>query len=253
VSRREEIERAPWAGYHPKVRPLAADRDPWERQPGEGRVAYARFVLYRDMGPAERSLSKVAKQVGRSRAMMERLSVRWQWVFRSEQYDAHQERLRQETLRREQEEMLRRHAAVAALAIQKVLLRLRGGRDRIVTPEGQQQEVPVAALHPEHLDAQDLARLADVAVKIERLARGLPTEHAEITGKVSGPHEADDLARRILADPRASALLADLFATLARPDRPGPGAAGTGGMGDVREPGAVAIGPASGGGEPSAD
>jgi hypothetical protein len=185
--------------------------------------------------------------------MIERLSVRWQWVFRAEQYDAYQERLRQETLRKEQEEMLRRHAAVAALAIQKVLLRLRGGRDRVVTPEGQQQEVPVEALHPEQLDAQDLARLADVAVKIERLARGLPTEHAEITGKVSGPHEADDLARRILADPRASTLLADLFATLARPEEPGPGAAGAGGVGDVREPRAVETGTPSGGGEPGAD
>jgi len=147
--------------------------------------------------------------------------------------------------------MLRRHAAVAALAIQKVVLRLRGGRDLIVTPEGQ-QDVPVAALHPDEMDAQDLARLADVAVKIERLARGLPTEHAEITGKVSGPNEADDLARRILADPRASALLADLFATLARPGEPGPGAAGAGGVGDVREPGAVEIGTAPGGGEPGA-
>jgi hypothetical protein len=122
------------------------------------------FTVYRDLGPLERSQQEVVRRVGRSRAFIQRLSVRWQWVFRAEQWDAHQERLRQETLRKEQEEMLHRHAAAAVLALQKVILRLQG-------------------LNPEEMSAGDLARLADVAVKIERLARGLPTEHTEVTGE----------------------------------------------------------------------
>lgn len=248
MDKREEIEKAPWAGHHPKVRPLAEDRDPWEKQPRESRKAYAAFSIYRDMGPLERSLAKVARQVGRSRGMMERLSVRWQWVFRVEQYDAHEDRLRREALRKEQEEMLRRHAGLAALAIQKVILRLRGGKDRIITAEGQQQEVPVLALHPNEMDAQDLARLADVAVKIERLARGLPTEHAEVTGKVVGA-DADLIAQRIIEDPDARALVADLFTRLAERHGRGTGEVGAGGLGDVRQPGEVEAGTPPGAGQ----
>ncbi len=251
MSRREAIEQAPWAGYHPRVRPLAPDRDPWERQPREGARAYAMFTTYRDLGPLERSLQEVSRRVGRSRQFVGRLSVRWQWVFRAEQWDAHQERLRQETLRREQEEMLRRHAAAAALALQKVILRLRGGKDRVMTAEGQPQEVPVAALNPGEMSAGDLARLADVAVKIERLSRGLPTEHAEVSGKVQ--HDADAIARRILQDSDASRIVADLFGVLARAAGPGPGEDGAGGVGDVRQPGAVESGAAPGRGEPRAD
>jgi hypothetical protein len=211
------------------------------------------FTVYRDLGPLERSQQEVARRVGRSRAFIQRLSVRWQWVFRAEQWDAHQERLRQETLRKEQEEMLRRHAAAATLALQKVILRLRGGRDRVMTPGGQLQEVPVTALHPEEMSAGDLARLADVAVRIERLARGLPTEHAEVSGKVY--HDADAIAHRILQDPDASRIVADLFSVLARTRAagPGPGEDGAGGVGDVRQPGAVDSGAAPGGGEPRAD
>jgi hypothetical protein len=211
------------------------------------------FAVYRDLGPLERSLQEVSRRVGRSRQFIGRLSVRWQWVFRAEQWDAQQERLRQQALRKEQEEMLRRHAAAAALALQKVILRLRGGKDRVMTPEGQPREVPVAALHPEEMSATDLARLADVAVRIERLARGLPTEHAEVTGKVH--HDADAIARLILQDPDASRIVADLFGVLARTRAagPGPGADGAGGVGDVRQPGAVDSGAAPGGGEPRAD
>lgn len=243
---------APWVDASRRVHSLARNRDPWERQPGEGQKAYARFSIYLEMGPLARSLRAVARQVSIGLGMIERLSTRWQWVFRVEQHDGFQERQRREVLRREQDEMLRRHANLALLVLQKVVARLRGGKDRSLTPEGVQQEVPVSAMHPDELSAGDVARWADVAVRIERLARGLPTEHAEITGRVSTGHETDDLARRVLSDPRATAMVADLFALLASDPGPEPGAAGASGVGDLREPAKVEDHASPGSGEPGA-
>lgn len=143
---------------------------------------------------------------------------------------------------------MRRHAGLALLAIQKVILRLRGGRDRILNPDGTQTERDVFPLDPTALDAQDLARLADVAVKIERLARGLPTEHAEVTERVVGA-DADLIAQRIIEDPSARALVADLFTRLAERHGRGTGEVGAGGLGDVRQPGEVEAGAPPGTGQ----
>lgn len=87
-------------------RPLAEGIDPWERQPGESRWAYAAFAIYRDMGPVARSIAKVARQAGRSGSLRRRWSTRWQWVFRSEQFDANEERLRRDAMRASQTVML---------------------------------------------------------------------------------------------------------------------------------------------------
>ena len=64
----------------------------WERQDGESAQAFEGFALYRDMG-AERSLAKVAQKLGKSKALMERWSVRWQWGQRAEAWDAEFDRM----------------------------------------------------------------------------------------------------------------------------------------------------------------
>jgi hypothetical protein len=60
----------------------------WDRQSGEPPKPYYRFTLYRDLGP-ERTLEKVGKLSGVSAALCEAESAKYQWVARSDQWDAH--------------------------------------------------------------------------------------------------------------------------------------------------------------------
>jgi uncharacterized membrane protein len=59
---------------------------PWERQPGEGEEAYEAFSVYYKAG-LKRSLRKTADAIGKSRAMCDRWSKRWNWVERARGYD----------------------------------------------------------------------------------------------------------------------------------------------------------------------
>lgn len=60
----------------------------WDRQKDEPTKAFARFTLYRDMGP-ERSLAKVGSISGVSAALCEQESAKYGWVARCDQWDAH--------------------------------------------------------------------------------------------------------------------------------------------------------------------
>ena len=151
------------------------ERQEWDRQPGESSKAYAHFCLYRDMGQ-ERSLRKLAgdaKCISKV-AQLRRWSPKWRWVERSQKYDdhlLHQERLRQEKERRE---MVSRHAKIAVL-----------GQNLVV--KGIEKLVADVEQGKRDLSASDASRLLDVAVKIERLSRGEPTEISELGGSDEHP------------------------------------------------------------------
>lgn len=89
---------------------------PWERQPGESSVAYARFQIYRDLG-SSRTLRETARISGLSLDRLKQLSTTWRWRVRAAAWELrclreaqHQEAVAfeecQERLRRETE----RHA-----------------------------------------------------------------------------------------------------------------------------------------------
>src|SRR2546427_6116994 len=158
----------------------------WDRQPGESSKAYAHFCLYRDMGQ-ERSLRKVAgdaKCISKV-AQLRRWSPKWRWVERCQKYDEHlllQDRLRQE---KERKDMTTRHAKIAVL-----------GQNLVV--KGIEKLVADVEQGKRDLSASDASRLLDVAVKIERLSRGEPTEISELGGSDEHPVRVniEDRARR---------------------------------------------------------
>ncbi len=152
---------------------MAQEREQWERQPGEHRVAYANFVAYRDMGPA-RSLSKTSDLIGKSRGTLQEQSAHYRWVARAEAWDRHQENERRHEQRRAVREAAERHAAVAGAMLGKVVGRL--------------QNLDTTALSP-----RDLAYWVEVATKVQRQALGEP-ERLEITGKDGGPIEVAQLS-----------------------------------------------------------
>jgi hypothetical protein len=80
--------------------------------------------------------------------------------------------------------MANRHARIGMQGLNTVIRRLIGTET-------------VEAIDPNTLSAQDIARLADVFVKIERLSRGESTEQQVVTG----PHRVRSSSR---ASPRPS-------------------------------------------------
>src|SRR5438132_2063643 len=150
-------------------------QQPWNRQVGESSKAYAHFCLYRDMGQ-ERSLRNLARHAESMPDVnqLKRWSSRWNWVERCQKYDdhlLHQDRLRQEKERRE---MVSRHARIAVLS-QNLVVK---GIEKLVAEVEQGRH---------DLSASDASRLLDVAVKIERLSRGEPTEISELGGSDEHP------------------------------------------------------------------
>jgi chromatin segregation and condensation protein Rec8/ScpA/Scc1 (kleisin family) len=151
------------------------EKHEWDRQPGESTKAYAHFCLYRDMGQV-RSLRKLVEDTNciSKIAQLQRWSAKWRWVTRGEKYDDHlelQDRMQQEKERRE---MHKRHAKIAVLG-QNVVVK---GIEKLLADLEQGNRKPTAS---------DLGRLLDVAVKVERLARGEPSDSHEVAGPDHGP------------------------------------------------------------------
>lgn len=68
---------------------------PWKRQPDESSKAYYAFCRYVEMGPEDRSIRKLAKQLhrGEGASWLKDLSRRYGWVERAAAWDDEQMRL----------------------------------------------------------------------------------------------------------------------------------------------------------------
>lgn len=82
---------------------ILLDEYAWEQLPDESAKAFQAFSLYLKMG-IERSISKVAEKLGKSRALIERWSSVWQWGERVRRYDAWKQQVKREKLRHRIEE-----------------------------------------------------------------------------------------------------------------------------------------------------
>lgn len=133
---------------------------PWERQPDESSQAFEAFALYRDMGydsdgyfGNNRSHREVAKQLGKSMALMSRWSSKYNWVDRCAAWDAEKDRMLLKEQQKEIAKMRKRHAAIAYAGISKVALAIK-------------------KVNPEDLSPQDMMRFMTECSKLERISRG---------------------------------------------------------------------------------
>ncbi len=147
--------------------------DPWERREVETDPAWAAFRAYRDMG-LERSLAKVAEDLGKSLQLMERWSSKHRWVMRSTAFDIETDRLWMASLNTERRKMAQRQVKTAALAQNKVAQWL-------------------LDLNPDELSPNEAARWLEVASKMEQAVLGLP-QRIEVSGADGGPVEIASLS-----------------------------------------------------------
>lgn len=159
------------------------EKDLWERMSGEKTDYYAKFCHYRDMDTGrvknKRSIRILAEELGCSRQSLEKLSVKFNWVERAEAYDLY---LEQELRQKREKEIIRmhdNHANIASQLINKATKRL------LTLPE-------------KEISAQDVVRMLDIGVKIERLSRGEPTENKHLSGNTTITHDGGvDVNQRI--------------------------------------------------------
>lgn len=123
--------------------------------------------MYRDQG-SDRSLTKVALEVHKSRPLLGRWSRRDDWVARARAWDDELNRAKDAAQVKATVEMADRHARAAEALLGRGLQGL--------------QTVKTAEMGP-----RDIAYMLDVAVKIERLSRGQPNERVEMIGLVVTP------------------------------------------------------------------
>ncbi len=149
----------------------------WERQENEPLKHYQRFCIYRDLPygaqnqePQKRSIRSVAKVLGlKAKTQLEALSVKWNWVERASAYDVYMTELR----RFDNEQAIRKmHDTHAKLGVQMLTKATRG----------------LMTLPDNELSAQDIARLVDVGVKVERMSRGDTSESIAVSGKTTVEH-----------------------------------------------------------------
>jgi len=145
---------------------------PWDRLPEESSKAYAAFSIFRDLGP-RRSLDEASRayhgpspQVTHSSAARGRRGAsgqirtwaqRWNWTARARAWDQELERVKTSKQLAAIDEMAERHAKEALMLQNKAVERLR-------------------QLRPEELKPRETLDFLIEAAKLERLARGEPTE-----------------------------------------------------------------------------
>ncbi|HYY02640.1 MAG TPA: hypothetical protein VE736_02035 [Gaiellaceae bacterium] len=116
-------------------------------------------------------------------------SKRWRWAERVDLWDSHCE----EIAIRAQEEAVRKmnaeHATIAFEGLRLVMQRLVGD-----------DAAGVTAIDPNRLSARDIAALAPVLAKMERLARGAETERVENAGRPIEIKFAFDPTPKIIGD-----------------------------------------------------
>jgi len=147
----------------------------YKRQPGETPKAWIGFCAYRDLGP-ERTLEKARIQLGRTvgyNRCMEEWSVRWGWVLRCEAWDQELDRASRKRQIAEVAEMRHRHLRIATSLqgvgmseLQKLINKLKGQKD---------------AKDPALLvTVQELLKVMDAGIRLERASRGEPEEVTEV-------------------------------------------------------------------------
>lgn len=174
----------------------------WERQPGESARAFSAFAAYRDLGPRHRSHVKTGQNVSINTTTLAGWSTKYEWVRRCDEYDAFLDRERRDAELEAMKDMTRRHIDIGRALVSAGAVELRKLLEEVQTIQIAADGRPVvdakgnAKLVGRKLRPKEIRELTELGTKIERLARGEPTEHTKSDTTVR--HTYADLMRRAL-------------------------------------------------------
>lgn len=140
--------------------------DPWERQPTDTPKQWEAFTRYRDQGPS-RTLTRVARELNKSVALISRWKVDGGWGPRVDAWDAEQDRTYREQVKREAHLKAKAHGDTARALLAKGLRALQ-------------------LLDPARLDPTEIRQYIGDALKIERALYGLDaTDDEQLRGTIT--------------------------------------------------------------------
>lgn len=208
------------------------DLAPWERRAAESPPAWEAFECYLDLG-SERSVRRVAREVGKDRSLIARWSSEHAWVARTIEWDREQFRQRAKAQNDAVQKMAERQATVAeamheaaSLGVRAILRRIKlmqREADRRFPSDPEAAADFAATLFP--LSFDEVIRLADLGQKLERQARGEPDVRTEVSGVAD---TLDPVARAIVTDPGVREASRELVRAAAQARAGIPGRAGAG-------------------------
>lgn len=127
---------------------------PWERQDGETEKAFSAFKAYLEM--EDRNVTSLAKRLSKTRQLLVGWKQKYNWQERCIAWDKSLQEIEYKTAVKERKKMAKRHIAIAMSMQAKAVEALK--------------KIDVSKLN-----AGEIIRLFDTAVKIERLSRGEAT------------------------------------------------------------------------------
>ena len=92
----------------------------WERQPKESAQAFEAFKIYRDLG-LKRSNQEVGKQLSKSRQLISRWKIAWNWDERVKAYDKALEKEAHKEALKNLKDMTNRHIKISIQLQNKAL------------------------------------------------------------------------------------------------------------------------------------
>ena len=125
--------------------------EPWERQQGESTKRFEAFQRYRDM--SNRSISQVARDLSKSRQLIQRWAGENNWHERVAAWDAEQDRIARQAQTDEIKKMRKRHADLASAMLVKAAKALKN-------------------LPEEEINGMTISKMVETASKLERISRG---------------------------------------------------------------------------------
>jgi hypothetical protein len=152
----------------------------FEQQPKESDKAFAAFAVYLGQGP-NRSLSLVAKKLGKSQRLMEKWSKRFDWPARVQAHGAHMALVEREAA----------EALVRAKGVDWVVRQEEHRSDewqvRCELIETAREALRRWRAKPERCGSlEGIARLLELASKLGRLSSGMATDKTEVKAEVDG-------------------------------------------------------------------
>jgi len=164
-------------------------KSPWEPKRGEPLEHWQWFIVY--LHQQKRSLKRVALQVGKSQNWIERLSIKWQWKERRQAWDADIGRKVSRALDALHDEaieaMRQRHIQIglgmqsaAAKELKAWIAKIEKAAEEAKEAAIREGRDPSKAHHDPVLSVNELIRLANEGMTVERLNRGEPTDVQKI-------------------------------------------------------------------------